>query len=73
MFVLLHIWGQFLREKYIKIPHTSKDDVCGAQIFQEKTVLTSHASIFSVHMVAQLVEALCCKPEGRRFDSRWCH
>ena len=20
-----------------------------------------------------LVEALCCKPEGRGFDSRWCH
>ena len=25
------------------------------------------------HMVAQLVEALCYKLEGRRFDSRWCH
>ena len=23
--------------------------------------------------VAQLVEALCYKPEGRGFDSRWCH
>jgi len=23
--------------------------------------------------VAQLVEALRCKPEGRGFDSRWCH
>jgi hypothetical protein len=23
--------------------------------------------------VAQLVEALCYKPEGRRFDSWWCH
>jgi hypothetical protein len=23
--------------------------------------------------VAQLVEALCFKPEGRGFDSRWCH
>jgi len=23
--------------------------------------------------VAQLVEALCKKPEGRGFDSRWCH
>jgi hypothetical protein len=22
-------------------------------------------------LVAQLVEALCYKPEGRRFDSRW--
>ena len=25
------------------------------------------------HTVAQLVEALRCKPEGRGFDSRWCH
>jgi hypothetical protein len=25
------------------------------------------------HSVAQLVEALNCKPEGRGFDSRWCH
>ena len=23
--------------------------------------------------MAQLVEALCYKPEGRGFDSRWCH
>ena len=23
--------------------------------------------------MAQLVEALCCKPEGRGLDSRWCH
>jgi hypothetical protein len=25
------------------------------------------------HAVAQLVEALCYKPEGRGFDSRWYH
>jgi hypothetical protein len=25
------------------------------------------------HAVAQLVEALHYKPEGRGFDSRWCH
>jgi hypothetical protein len=25
------------------------------------------------HAVAQLVEALRYNPEGRRFDSRWCH
>ena len=25
------------------------------------------------HMVAQLIEALRYKPEGRGFDSRWCH
>jgi len=26
-----------------------------------------------VHAVAQLVQALRYEPEGRRFDSRWCH
>jgi hypothetical protein len=25
------------------------------------------------HLVAQLVEALCYKPEGCGFDSRWCN
>ena len=25
------------------------------------------------HAVVQLVEALCYKPEGHGFDSRWCH
>jgi len=25
------------------------------------------------HAVAQLVEALRYKPEGRRFNSQWCH
>jgi hypothetical protein len=25
------------------------------------------------HAVLQLVEALCYKPEGRGFDSRWCN
>ena len=29
--------------------------------------------ISRVHAVAQLVEALRYKPEGRGFDSRWCH
>jgi hypothetical protein len=26
-----------------------------------------------IYAVAQLVEALCYKPEDRVFDSRWCH
>jgi len=26
-----------------------------------------------MHAVAQLVEAMRYKPEGRGFDSRWCH
>ena len=25
------------------------------------------------HVVSHLVEALCYKPEGRGFDSLWCH
>ena len=30
-------------------------------------------SVTMEHAVAQLVEALRYKPEGRGFDSRWCH
>jgi hypothetical protein len=33
--------------------------------WNSKAVLPTH--------LAQLVEALRYKPEGRRFDSRWCH
>jgi len=29
--------------------------------------------IYRGHAVAQLVEELHYKPEGRGFDSRWCH
>jgi hypothetical protein len=29
--------------------------------------------LFRGHAIAQLVEALCYKSEGRGFDSRWCH
>jgi len=29
--------------------------------------------LFRGHAVAQLVEALRYKPEGRGFNSRWCH
>jgi hypothetical protein len=29
--------------------------------------------VVHLHAVAQLVEALSYKPEGRGFDSRWCH
>jgi hypothetical protein len=32
-----------------------------------------HLFIGSTLLVAQLVEALRYKPEGREFDSRWCH
>jgi hypothetical protein len=30
-------------------------------------------SLFFLSLVAQLAEALRYKPEGRGFDSRWCH
>jgi hypothetical protein len=30
-------------------------------------------NVYMGHAVAQLVEALRYKPEGRGFDSRWCH
>jgi hypothetical protein len=38
-------------------------------------VLYSYRSTLYImgHAVAQLVKALRYKPEGRRFDSRWCH
>ena len=37
-------------------------------------MIYKHYNIHSVgHAVAQLVETLRYKPEGRGFDSRWCH
>jgi len=32
-----------------------------------------HIHYVGTLLVAQLVQALRCKPEGRGFDSRWCH
>jgi hypothetical protein len=41
------------------------------------SVKHNYVSIFNLlatgRVVAQLVEALRYKPEGRGFDSRWCH
>jgi hypothetical protein len=34
---------------------------------------TKHRNVRSRYTMAQLVGALCYKPEGRGFDSRWCH
>ena len=39
---------------------------------ETRLLLTSRTNT-SEHTVAQLVEALRYKPEGRGFDSRWCH
>jgi len=35
--------------------------------------LLTHILLMWGHAVAQLLEALCYKPEGRGFDSRWRH
>jgi hypothetical protein len=48
---------------------TSANDV---RFLGTKEINRSHY-IAKGHAVAQLVEALRYKPEGRRFDSRWCH
>jgi len=32
-----------------------------------------HIHVWGTLLVAQLVETLRYKPEGRGFDSRWCH
>jgi hypothetical protein len=41
----------------------------------ERETLEGKADALLPHgaVVAQLVEALCYKPEGRGFDSGWCH
>jgi len=51
-----------------------------AWTWYEQSFLKVHSLCFTIllyflrgHAVVQLVEALCYKPEGRGFDSRWCH
>jgi hypothetical protein len=44
-----------------------------AECDAEKTDNIPHSSHYGKHAVAQLVQALRYKPEGRGFDSRWCH
>ena len=36
-------------------------------------VIIMHSLFSKGHAVAQLFETLRYKPEGRGFDSRWCH
>ena len=43
------------------------------QKYSSTLSLTSALDGGGGHEVAQLVEALCYRPEGRRFDSQWCH
>jgi len=42
-------------------------------ILLEGCAITSHTLSYWGYVVAQLVEALRYKPEGRGFDSLWCH
>jgi hypothetical protein len=44
-----------------------------AQYFSRNRNSASLVSRNYFNSVAQLVEALRYKPEGRGFDSRWCH
>jgi hypothetical protein len=37
------------------------------------TGIIYNTQMTSAHAGAQLVQALCYKPESRGFDSRWCH
>ena len=49
---------------------------CTIKYFSEASVLYMFLTFYIRRMgyaVAQLVEALRYKPEGRGFDSRWCH
>jgi hypothetical protein len=41
--------------------------------YQDHYIFRVPLSNYEGHAVAQLVEALCYKSEGRGFDSRWCH
>ena len=58
-----------------------KADSCISCVFLYSCLVLSIIRIYCTkiilyekgHAAAQLVEALRYKPEGRGFDSRWCH
>jgi hypothetical protein len=52
-----------------------KSDIerCYKRIYVKGSCNMELYSIIAGNAVAQLVEALRYKPEGRGFDSRWCH
>jgi hypothetical protein len=53
---------------------TAKEACCVDQaIGLQPLGLSLGPTVVMAHAVAQLVEALRYKPEGRGFDSRWCH
>ena len=54
----------------LKLHGRGRKNVCG---FSVRSTVIYETTRFSKHAVTQLVEALRYKPEGRGFDSRWCH
>ena len=47
-------------------------EICAIILLSDR-IRNSDSTILLGHAVAQLVEALRYEPEGRGFDSRWCH
>ena len=45
---------------------------CGTSVAFATDPTDEEEELHMGHMVAQLVDTLCCKPEGRGFDSQWC-
>jgi hypothetical protein len=46
--------------------------------YTRRHIISSHLNFTKLHITlgargGAVVEALCYKPEGRGFDSRWCH
>jgi hypothetical protein len=62
---------KFLNTIAKDFPQTSLWEICGGQSGNGK-VFFSQCFGFR-HVVAQFVEKLSYKPEGRGFDSRWRH
>ena len=57
---------KFCKEKEIKIEEMIESN-------SHYTVFINKVKNIMGHAIEQLVEALGYKPEGRGFDSRWCH
>ena len=57
---------KFCNEKEVKIEQMIESN-------SSNTVFISKVKNVKGHEVAQLVETPGYKPEGRGFDSRWCH
>jgi hypothetical protein len=71
------IFKNKIKDKYLKIRFTNS--LNHLKILQNRNnpakssiTTTNKLNAISIFAVAQLVEALCYKPEGRGFDSRWC-